>query len=213
MWRSSARTIPWASTRSVHAPRPVLVSSFWDIQPQFSPDGNQLVFASSRSGEALDIWLAAADGSNAHQLTHGPRQLARAHPRGHRTVARLRLIPRAPTTATRASGPLTPRAAPARRITNGPGDQRRADMVSRRARGSTFASEQEGSASRCRGECALTGGSPERVTRRRQRLVQHWCRWMARHSIYKREFGDSPLLALPLAGGPGASTAAVRVGA
>ena len=34
------------------APRPVLVSSFWDIQPQFSPDGNQLVFASSRSGEA-----------------------------------------------------------------------------------------------------------------------------------------------------------------
>ena len=58
------------------APRPVLVSSFWDIQPQFSPDGNQLVFASSRSGEALDVWLASADGSNAHQLTHGPGQLA-----------------------------------------------------------------------------------------------------------------------------------------
>ena len=54
------------------APRPVLVSSFWDIQPQFSPDGTRLVFTSSRSGESLDIWLASADGSNAHQLTHGP---------------------------------------------------------------------------------------------------------------------------------------------
>ena len=54
------------------APRPVLVSSFWDIQPQFSPDGSRLVFTSSRSGESLDIWLASADGSNAHQLTHGP---------------------------------------------------------------------------------------------------------------------------------------------
>jgi serine/threonine protein kinase len=37
------------------APRPVLVSSFWDIQPQFSPDGQKLVFTSSRSGESLDI--------------------------------------------------------------------------------------------------------------------------------------------------------------
>ena len=54
------------------APRPVLVSSFWDIQPQFSPDGTHLVFTSSRSGESLNIWLASADGSNAHQLTHGP---------------------------------------------------------------------------------------------------------------------------------------------
>ena len=76
------------------APRPVLVSSFWDIQPQFSPDGTQLVFTSSRSGEALDIWLASADGSNPRQLTHGPGRTGLAILVAGRS-ARLRLI-RAP---------------------------------------------------------------------------------------------------------------------
>lgn len=37
--------------------------------PDFSPDGESLVFVSDRRGP-LDLWLAAADGSNARQLTH-----------------------------------------------------------------------------------------------------------------------------------------------
>ena len=50
----------------------VLASSFWDFDAQFSPDGRQLVFSSSRSGEAVEIWIARADGSAARQVTRGP---------------------------------------------------------------------------------------------------------------------------------------------
>jgi serine/threonine protein kinase len=52
--------------------RPVLASTLWDYHPQFSPNGERLVFSSSRSGESVEIWLAARDGSGAHQLTRGP---------------------------------------------------------------------------------------------------------------------------------------------
>jgi Tol biopolymer transport system component/tRNA A-37 threonylcarbamoyl transferase component Bud32 len=53
-------------------PEPVLISSASDTGARFSPDGRQLAFPSSRSGDATEIWLALADGSDAHQLTHGP---------------------------------------------------------------------------------------------------------------------------------------------
>jgi Tol biopolymer transport system component len=55
-----------------HEPEPVLVSSGWDHQPSFSPDGNRIVFTSRRAGDIDEIWIASADGSNARQLTHGP---------------------------------------------------------------------------------------------------------------------------------------------
>jgi Tol biopolymer transport system component/DNA-binding winged helix-turn-helix (wHTH) protein len=57
---------------STFASPAVLASSHWDISPEFSPDGQHIVFNSSRSGEAMDIWVARADGSNARQLTRGP---------------------------------------------------------------------------------------------------------------------------------------------
>ncbi|NYF80861.1 PD40 domain-containing protein [Granulicella arctica] len=37
--------------------------------PQYSPDGQRVVFLSDRSGD-LHLWTAARDGSNARQLTH-----------------------------------------------------------------------------------------------------------------------------------------------
>ena len=49
---------------------PLIVSSLDDRSPQFSPDGTKIVFASDRSGEALEIWLARADGSGAVQMTN-----------------------------------------------------------------------------------------------------------------------------------------------
>ena len=52
--------------------KPILVSSFPDYAPSFSPDGRRIVFESGRSGEGDEIWLADADGTNPTQLTHGP---------------------------------------------------------------------------------------------------------------------------------------------
>ena len=51
------------------APEPVLTSSLADFDQEYSPDGTQIVFVSVRSGEAAEIWVAKADGSDAHQLT------------------------------------------------------------------------------------------------------------------------------------------------
>jgi Tol biopolymer transport system component len=50
----------------------VVASSFDDWNPHLSPDGSRLAFESGRGGGASEIWLAAADGSNPTQLTHGP---------------------------------------------------------------------------------------------------------------------------------------------
>jgi Tol biopolymer transport system component/DNA-binding winged helix-turn-helix (wHTH) protein len=56
-----------------HPPQPIAVSSFVDGDPQLSPDGRRIALASTRSGK-FEIWVAAADGTEAHQLTHGPGQ-------------------------------------------------------------------------------------------------------------------------------------------
>ncbi len=47
---------------------PVVTSTQWDMQPQFSPDGSRLAFISTRSG-STEIWTAKGDGSNPIQLT------------------------------------------------------------------------------------------------------------------------------------------------
>ena len=51
---------------------PVLASSFWDVDVQFSPDGQRLVFGSSRAGAGFEIWTARQDGTGARQLLRGP---------------------------------------------------------------------------------------------------------------------------------------------
>jgi Tol biopolymer transport system component len=43
-----------------------------DFHPDFSPDGSRIAFESTRSSDAVEIWVAASDGSNARQLTRGP---------------------------------------------------------------------------------------------------------------------------------------------
>ena len=56
-------------------PRAIGVSSFNDGRPVFSPDGQHVAFCSARSGETMEIWMAAVDGSGARQLT---RNMGRA---------------------------------------------------------------------------------------------------------------------------------------
>lgn len=47
---------------------PLIASTRWEWNPQFSPDGKQLAFVSDRSG-AAEIWLAERNGENPIQLT------------------------------------------------------------------------------------------------------------------------------------------------
>jgi Tol biopolymer transport system component len=49
-------------------PEPFIVSSRQDTNPQFSPDGRQVVFLSDRSGTG-QIWICGADGGNTRRLT------------------------------------------------------------------------------------------------------------------------------------------------
>ena len=48
-----------------------LSSTTPEVDPQFSPDGTKIAFASARSGRSQEIWIAASDGSNPRQLTTG----------------------------------------------------------------------------------------------------------------------------------------------
>jgi Tol biopolymer transport system component/DNA-binding winged helix-turn-helix (wHTH) protein len=52
--------------------RPLVQSPAFDSNPQFSPDGRRIAFCSLRSNDAMDVWVADADGSAATRLTHGP---------------------------------------------------------------------------------------------------------------------------------------------
>jgi Tol biopolymer transport system component len=51
--------------------RPIAASSRADVAPQIAPDGRRIAFLSMRAG-GLDIWVAAADGSDARRLTYLP---------------------------------------------------------------------------------------------------------------------------------------------
>lgn len=46
----------------------------YDAEGSYSPDGKQIVFCSSRSGEDnLELYIMDADGKNVRQLTHAPK--------------------------------------------------------------------------------------------------------------------------------------------
>lgn len=51
------------------AARNVSAGFQWDMQPRFSPDGQQIAFTSDRSG-GDNIWVMDADGKNPRQITH-----------------------------------------------------------------------------------------------------------------------------------------------
>jgi serine/threonine protein kinase/Tol biopolymer transport system component len=60
-----------ASVRRGRSSPPVkLISSIQtDEDPAYSPDGKRIAFKSTRSGNAMEIWICNSDGSNATQLT------------------------------------------------------------------------------------------------------------------------------------------------
>ena len=52
--------------------QPVARSSVRDTNAQFSPDGLRMAFCSTRSGDAVEVWVAGTDGSKPERLTRGP---------------------------------------------------------------------------------------------------------------------------------------------
>jgi Tol biopolymer transport system component/DNA-binding winged helix-turn-helix (wHTH) protein len=57
----------WVSRNRIN--KPWITSSREDLTPQFSPDGQQIAFQSTRSGWS-EIWIAGRDGSRPRQLTN-----------------------------------------------------------------------------------------------------------------------------------------------
>jgi Tol biopolymer transport system component len=58
--------------RPGQAAEPVAQSSVFDGNARYSADGRWIAFCSTRSADAMEIWIAAADGSAPRQLTRGP---------------------------------------------------------------------------------------------------------------------------------------------
>jgi Tol biopolymer transport system component len=175
-----------------------LLTAFWDIQPQFSPDGTQLAFTSSRSGEGLEIWLAAADGSNSHQLTHGPGRY-QGSPSWSPDGRRIAFDSKETDGGDQAIWIIDANGGNTRPVLKGPGDHG-GPAWSRDGRWIYFWNNDGSGYDTWR--VLATGGSPERVTRGGSALFALES-MDGQDLIYKRDnFGDSPLLAQRLTGGP-----------
>ena len=52
-------------------PERLIASTYWDIQPRFSPDdGTRLAFSTSRSGE-MEVWICDGNGDDCGRLSDG----------------------------------------------------------------------------------------------------------------------------------------------
>ena len=181
--------------RPGHTPEPVLVSSVFDFDPQFSPDGRRLVFASRRSGDAVEIWSASADGSSPQQLTHGPgtRQGSPTwSPDGRRIAFQaLRENGHWDVWLMESDGGMP------RQLTLDPGDEQ-TPTWSRDGQWIYFSSDRGGRLEIWR--AAASGGPSERVTHDGTGVVAHES-VDGKMIVYQAAADDSPLLALPLTGG------------
>jgi Tol biopolymer transport system component/DNA-binding winged helix-turn-helix (wHTH) protein len=168
-------------------------SSSSEGDPRFSPDGRRLAFTSGRSG-SVAVWVAAADGSEARQITHGEwvwpgspswspdgRVIVfdGAKPGNHIRIWTVDAEGGAP-----------------RQITHGPGDQTVPNW-SHDGRWIYFSNHWKNRRDIWRVRAA--GGQPEQVTRSGSGFVAYES-FDGTGLIYQASNGDSPLLLLPLAG-------------
>jgi TolB protein len=61
----------WVMNLETGTARQLILSNAQDIQPDWSPLGRELAFASDRTGQ-FEIWVVNADGSDLRQVTSGP---------------------------------------------------------------------------------------------------------------------------------------------
>jgi Tol biopolymer transport system component len=178
-----------------HPPEALLGSSLQDDNPQLSPDGRRITFESQRGDEGNEIWLAAADGSNPMQLTHGPG-IFQGSPRWSPDGQRIAFDSQAED-GTWDIWTIDAEGGSPRRLTLDPGNEN-VPSWSRDGRWIYFQSDRAGADEIWR--TPATGGSEERVT--------HGGGGLAYEStdgkilFFTRTLADASLLALPLAGGP-----------
>jgi eukaryotic-like serine/threonine-protein kinase len=176
-----------------HSPQRVAASSSFEGNPRFSPDGRRLAFTSGRSGDVA-VWVAAADGSGARQITHGEWVWPGSpswSPDG-RVLAFDGAKPDSPvriwTVDTEGGTP--------RQLTQGPGGQT-APNWSRDGRWIYFSNH--GQSGRDIWRVPTAGGQPEQVTRGGSGFVSYETA-DGTGLVYQPRNGDAPLLLLPLAG-------------
>jgi Tol biopolymer transport system component len=181
-----------------HAPEALLGSSLEDNRPHFSPDGRRITFESQRGGEGFEIWLAAADGSNPLQLTHGPG-IAQGTPRWSPDGQRIAFDSQAEdgkfdiwTIDADGGSP--------RRLTLDPGNNQTPSW-SHDGHCIYFRSDRTGAGEIWR--IPATGGSEERVTHGGGSLAYESADGKTLFfTRFTQAHVDASLLALPLAGGP-----------
>jgi len=174
----------------------VAASSGTDWNPNFSPNGRRIAFESSRASGGGEIWLAEADGSDPVQLTHSPG-LGQGSPRWSPDGRRIAFDSIGEeghwdiwTVDADGGSP--------RRLTHDPGDENLPSW-SRDGHWVYFGSDRGGAVPDIWRAPAM-GGPEERVT--------HNGGWVPYESadgktlFFLRDTGSSPLMALPLAGGP-----------
>ncbi len=161
--------------------------------PQFSPDGRRIAFCSLRSGDAMEVWVANADGSSPEQLTHGPGRFQGCpswSPDGRRIA--FESAGEQPHIWTVDSEGGTPR-----QITNDPGDQM-SPTWSRDGEWIYF-SWSQALDDRDIWRTRVANGTKERVTRGGGFVASESVD--GRTLLYISKVYDSPLMAQPLAGG------------